>query len=97
MIEYFSRYFAQLDNGLEIDGLPVTNPEDSIGTAFDITILTLAAIAVLIIVLAGFKYVTSAGDPQAVAGARKAIVYSVVGLVVAGAAWSIVTFVVRGI
>lgn len=90
-------FFAQVD----VTGLPgygEDGPGDSVlSTAFDITIATLAVVAVLIIVLAGFKYITSSGDPQGVASARKAIVYSVVGLAVCLAAWSIVTFVIRGI
>lgn len=92
------RTFAQLN----VDSLPKVTPtaSDSNGTldtVFNLAIGILAAIAVLIIVLAGFKYVTSAGDPQGVASARKAIVYAVVGLVVCALAWAMVRFVIRGV
>lgn len=89
--------FAQ-DTGLKVDSLPQPVPgQDTFSTAFTIVVGVLSAIAVLIIVLAGFKYITSAGDPQGVASARKAIIYAIVGLIVCFSAWSIVTFVIKGV
>ncbi|MGB4759505.1 MAG: hypothetical protein WBP26_05635 [Candidatus Saccharimonadales bacterium] len=85
------------DNGLDVSSLPQAKPAQGFDTAFNIVIATMAVIAVLIIVLAGFKYITSAGDPQSVAGARKAIIYAVVGLIIMGMAYSIVAFVIRGV
>lgn len=52
------------------------------------------AIAVLIITIAGFRYVVSAGDPQSAAKAKNAIIYTLVGLIVALSAFGIVSFVV---
>ncbi|MGF7229098.1 MAG: pilin [Candidatus Saccharibacteria bacterium] len=54
------------------------------------------AIALLIIVIAGFQYVTSQGNPQSVAKAKNAIIYAGVGLVVLILANAIVAFVVKG-
>lgn len=51
------------------------------------------AVAVLIIVIAGLKFVTSAGNPQSASKARNTILYAVVGLVVISAAEVIVSFV----
>ena len=53
----------------------------------------IGAIALLIIVYAGFKFVSSQGDPQKVATARMTILYAVIGLVVAVFAFTIVQFV----
>jgi hypothetical protein len=53
------------------------------------------AIAMLIIILAGLRYVLSQGDPQAVAKAKNAIIYAAVGLIISVTAFSIVTFVLR--
>jgi hypothetical protein len=62
------------------------------------TILAVAgAIAVLIIVLAGFRLITSQGDPGAVATARNAVIYSLIGLVVIMFAFAIVNFVLLGV
>lgn len=55
------------------------------------------SVALIIIVLAGFRYVIAAGDPTAVAKARMTILYAVIGLAVALAGFSIVTFVVKGV
>lgn len=64
-----------------------------LGIVFAIT----ACVAVLIIVIAGFRYIAARGDPNAVAQARNAILYAVIGLIISMAAFSIVTFVVRGV
>lgn len=58
---------------------------------------TLAAMAVLFIVIGGFKYVQSQGDPQETAKARNTIIYAVVGLIVAILSASIVGFVLGGL
>lgn len=56
-----------------------------------------ASIAVLMIVIAGFRYILAHGDSNAMAQARNSIIYAVVGLVVIMAAYAIVTFVVKGL
>lgn len=52
------------------------------------------AIAVIVILLASLKYVTSQGNPQDTAQAKNTIIYAVIGLVIAAAAFAIVKFVV---
>jgi hypothetical protein len=52
------------------------------------------AVALLVITMAGFRFVTSRGNPQQVAQARDAIIYSCIGLVVIMSAFIIVNFVV---
>jgi TRAP-type C4-dicarboxylate transport system permease small subunit len=58
-----------------------------------IVIVTMGAISVLIIVIAGFQYVMSSGDPQKIAKAKDAIIYAVIGLVIAIFAFTIVGFI----
>jgi len=57
----------------------------------------IGAIALLMIVLAGLRYITSAGDPQKAAGAKNTIILALVGLVIAMTAEAIVTYVVKGV
>ena len=96
MKEYVSNLFAQ--SSIDVTSLPQVGADSNkISTVFNIVIAIVASVAVLIIVLAGFKYITSSGDAQGVAAARKAIVYALVGLVVCALAWAIVTFVVNGV
>ncbi len=61
-----------------------------------INILSLAVgvVAVVMIIIGGFKYVTSGGDSGNVTGAKNTILYAVVGLVVVALAQVIVRFVV---
>lgn len=54
-----------------------------------------AAVAILVVILGALKYVTSQGDPGEVTKAKNTILYAIIGLVIAAAAFSIVTFVVR--
>lgn len=54
----------------------------------------LGIIAVIMIIVGGIRYVTSAGDASRVKAAKDTIMYSVVGLVVAILAYAMVTFVV---
>lgn len=53
------------------------------------------AIAIIVILLAGFRYITSQGNPQETAQAKNTIIYALIGLVICAAAFAIVTFVVE--
>ncbi len=54
----------------------------------------LAAIAVLFVVIGGFRYTISSGDPKSMQEAKDTILYAVIGLVVALFAESIVTLAI---
>ena len=54
-------------------------------------------IAVLIIVVAGMRYVTSNGDTGATSKARNEIIYAVVGLVITIMAYALVNFILINI
>jgi uncharacterized membrane protein len=56
--------------------------------------LVVGVVAVIMIIIGGFKYVTSGGDSGNVTGAKNTILYAVVGLVVVALAQVIVRFVV---
>ena len=40
------------------------------------------AVAVIMLIFAGFRYVTSGGDENAVKGAKNTVIYAVIGLVI---------------
>lgn len=67
---------------------------DNIATTL---LFVIGAVAVIMIIVAGFKYVTSNGNPQAVESAKSTILYSVIGIVVAILAYAIVRFIVRAL
>jgi hypothetical protein len=53
----------------------------------------IGALAFLLFVIAGFRYVMAQGDPQRVASAKNQLIYTAIGLVLAGSAAAIVNFV----
>lgn len=60
----------------------------------NILIFLVGAVAVVVIIISGFRLATSAGDAGAVKSARDGILYSVVGVFIAIAAYAIVNFVI---
>lgn len=55
----------------------------------------LGMVAVLMIVIGGIRYTTSAGNPSQTKSAKDTILYAVIGLVVAIMAYTIVNFVLN--
>jgi hypothetical protein len=75
-------------------GLPAVNlGSDQLHQVLSIVFGTLAALSVLMIVISGLRFVIAQGDSQEIAKARKTIIYSLAGLVVALIAEGIVAFV----
>ena len=62
--------------------------------ALSTVFLTLGAISLLVITIAGFRYVISHGDPRLISQSKNAIMYAVIGLVVSITAFAIVNFVI---
>ena len=54
-------------------------------------------VGVLVIVFAGQRLITSAGDPGKIKQAKDMIVWAVVGIVIAVLAWAIITFVLKAL
>ncbi len=76
-------------------GLPTTCANnDSLQAVLGIVFGVIAAVAVLIIVIQGIKFMLSSGEPQKAADARKGIIYALVGLGVALSAEAVVRLVI---
>jgi len=72
--------------------------EDGIFTTIvNILLFIIAAVAVIMLIIGGIRYVVSGGDQQAVTGAKNTILYAVIGIVVAILAYAIVNFVISGL
>lgn len=67
---------------------------DSVKDIINVFLFIIGAVAVIMIIYGGFRYVISGGDQSHVKAAKDTILYSVVGLVVAFLAFAIVNFVV---
>lgn len=63
------------------------------GTIANTLVFIVGAIAVIMIIVGGLRYVLSSGDAKAAADAKNTILYSVIGIIVAIAAYAIVHFV----
>lgn len=74
-----------------------TAPNALLLNAADILAVVAAIGAVIVIVLAGIRYITAAGDPNQVSQAKNTIIFAIVGLIIIALARSIVAIVIRGI
>lgn len=89
----FKKLIAQIDISNIADPLPKPGTEDTglleviLNWAFAIT----AAVGVLIIVVAGVRFILSRGDPQTTVKARNTILYVAIGLIVMSLTYAIVS------
>ncbi len=65
----------------------------TVGDIMNVVYLLAGMVAVLVIVVAGFIFVTSNGDANKIGQAKQAILYSVIGLVVILMAFAITQFI----
>jgi hypothetical protein len=88
-------FFAQLPNKT---GLPkIAADNDTFYDALTLFFGVVAALAILSIVIAGFNFVTSDGDPEKISRSKKTILLALIGLVIALSAEAIVFLVLRNL
>lgn len=71
-----------------------TGAGGTFGVISNILIFLVGAIAVIMLIFGGLRYVTSTGDAARVKAAKDTILYGIIGVVVAILAFAIVNFVV---
>lgn len=86
------------DDGVNADGSvsnnnPIYGPDGVITSLINVLSIIVAIASVIIIMIAGLKFVTSGTNPQDVTNARERVIYAIVGLVVASLAQLIVRFI----
>jgi hypothetical protein len=74
------------DNLFAADGIFVT--------IVNILLFIIGAISVIMLIIGGIRYTTSAGDSGNVTGAKNTILYAIIGLVVAFLAYAVVNWVI---
>ena len=88
---------AQVDPGINIVDqeiqLGTDDPRAIVARIINTAMLFLGIIAVVIILLAGFKWMTAGGNEDKVAESRKLMGAGVIGLVIILAAWGIARFI----
>lgn len=90
-----------LCNGINLgegDTCPTDTDEEPIyniiNTIINIFSIIVGAVSVIMIIIGGLRYITSAGDSSNVTGAKNTILYAIVGLVIVIFAQTIIKFVV---
>lgn len=77
---------------------PVNNPVvEVIIDVIQILLLVIGFASVIVIIVAGFRYVTSSGDPNTINSAKNTILFAVIGLVISLSAQLIIAFVLNEI
>ena len=82
-----------LINGCSLPQSPAT--QANLYHLLTIFFTVIGALAFLMLVIAGFRYVISEGEPQKAAEVRRQIIYIAAGLILAASADAIVTFVLN--
>lgn len=78
----------------DVNGNPINS---TLNNVIQLIIIAVGFAAVLTIIIAGFRYITSSGNPETTNAAKNAIMFAVIGLVVALVAQIIVSFVLRSL
>lgn len=74
--------------------IPDLDPNELLVNGLNLAYFATGIIAVLAIIIAGFMYTISRGDPGEIAKAKNTILYAVVGLVVVLVAFTITNFII---
>ncbi len=86
-------FFAGLLGKADDLGVPKNNGVD-IMKFVDLALWVAGIIAVIVVIIAGINYSLSSGDPSKTASAKNAILYSVIGLVIAASAIAITKYII---
>ncbi|HKR82324.1 MAG TPA: hypothetical protein VJR27_05010 [Candidatus Saccharimonadales bacterium] len=81
------------DNSAGAKSNPIFGPQGIMTEIIHILAIFVGVVAVISIIVAGFMMITAAGDSTKVSNARRALLYAIMGLVVAAIAQTIVVFV----
>jgi len=73
--------------------LPQLEPDKVVSGGFNVAFFVAGALAVIMIIYGGIRYITAHGDEKQVKVAKDTIVYSVAGLIIAILAYALVTFI----
>lgn len=76
-------------------GLGNTDPRAIAANIINIALTCLAILAVIIILIGGFKWMTAAGNEEQIEEAKKVLVAGIIGLVIIFAAWGLATFIIN--
>ena len=91
-IDQLALYFLQAKIK-KPDALPQTTAETASNGLFAVAFYVAGITAVIVLIIAGIMYMTSAGDPGKAAKAKNMIIYTIAGLIVLVSATAIIAWV----
>lgn len=91
-INPFGGYQATIESNL---GLGNRDPREIAASVINVIMGFLGIIAVIIILVGGFQWMTAGGDESKIESAKKLMTAGVIGLVIVLAAWGITVFVLN--
>ena len=77
--------------------LPDVNVIEALGRITNWLWTILLIVAVIAVIISGYFFVISSGEPEKVRTAWKLVIYSIVGVIVAGLAWGIVAIIRKAV
>lgn len=86
----------QVNQGLN-NSLSSTDPRTVIGRIINMALGFLGVIAVGIVLMGGFKWMTAGGNEEKTGEAKKLLGAGVIGLVIILSAWAIATFIINSL
>lgn len=86
---------VQLTGGDCNSGDPKPKIDSTVATVINIFSWIVGVTAVIMVIIGGFKYVTSQGDSNNINSAKNTILYAIIGLIVVAMAQIIVKFVLN--
>jgi len=87
-------FFAQVLDPNKINIPKTSADQNGLTKIFNVVLAIMGALAFLMLIIAGFRYTISQGDPNRVADAKRMIIYTLVGLIVIALAATVVNFVI---
>lgn len=81
----------------DASGLGQGNIQDTIGQLIRVALTFLGVVAVVIILLGGFKWMTAGGNDEKVSEAKRLIIAGIIGLAIILSAYAIASFVIGSV
>jgi heme/copper-type cytochrome/quinol oxidase subunit 2 len=87
---------AQVLNGIGQTGTDCNNSsiDNIVSTIVQILSIVVGAVAIIMIIVSGFRYITSGGDASRVSSAKNTLIYAIIGIAIAVLAQVLVNFVI---
>jgi len=94
LLQYFADAAVKIDTNTI--NIPKDNANDVLAGVLNGVYFTAGAVAVVVIILAGYSFTTSVYDPAKITQAKNALLYAVVGLIVIVIAFFVTQFIMGG-